>query len=138
MVRILLDTQILLWWLGNDQKLKPSVRRHIKEADQTFVSTISFWEMVIKEQLNKLTVPRNVQQLVLDQNFTILTFESAHAFAVRRLPLLHGDPFDRALMGQAKSEDLSFVTYDDTIINNYDQYLAIYNARKPPKANTKN
>jgi PIN domain nuclease of toxin-antitoxin system len=42
-----------------------------------------------------------------------VTFE--HAYAVRSLPLLHGDPFDRMLIAQALCEGLTIVTVDPVI-----------------------
>ena len=37
---------------------------------------------------------------------------SEHALAVARLPLHHGDPFDRVLIGQALVEGMTLVTRD--------------------------
>jgi len=39
----------------------------------------------------------------------------SHALAVCELPLLHGDPFDRMLVAQARSEDLTLITADREI-----------------------
>jgi PIN domain nuclease of toxin-antitoxin system len=42
-----------------------------------------------------------------------VTFQ--HAYAVRTLPPLHGDPFDRMLVAQAQCEGLTIVTVDPVI-----------------------
>ena len=129
MPSILLDTQIVLWWINDDPKLKASARRYIIDADSVFISSISFWEMIIKKQLNKLKVPPNIRQLVTDQNFATLPFRTDHAFVVESLPLLHRDPFDRALIAQAISESFVFVTYDNTINSQYGNYVSLFDAR---------
>ena len=129
MPSILLDTQIVLWWIEDDQQLKTPARQYIIDADSVFVSAISFWEMIIKKKLNKLKVPVNIRQLVADQNFATLPFEVDHAFLVDSLPLLHRDPFDRALIAQSISENLVFLTYDKTINSQYGNYVSLFDAR---------
>ncbi len=129
----MLDTQIVLWWIEGDQKLKTPVRNYIAGADKVFVSTVTFWEMIIKKQLNKLTVPDNIRQLVADQDFATLSFETDHAFVIDTLPLLHRDPFDRALTAQSISESLTFVTHDRTINSQYGDYVLLFDARSQRK-----
>jgi PIN domain nuclease of toxin-antitoxin system len=48
-------------------------------------------------------------------NMRILPLEAAHAYAVYGLPMLNRDPFDRMLIAQAMSEDLTLVTSDQQI-----------------------
>ena len=129
MLSILLDTQIILWWINDDQKLRTSARLYITEAERVFVSSISFWEMIIKKQLNKLDVPDNVRQLVSDRDFATLPFKTDHAFVVNALPLLHRDPFDRALIAQAVDEDFVLVTHDKIINSEYNSYVSLFDAR---------
>ena len=129
MSSILLDAQIVLWWINDDQIINARTKQYITNADQVFVSVINFWEMIIKKQVNKLQVPSNIRRLIADQNFAVLPFKADHAFMVDTLPLLHRDPFDRALIAQAASESLVFVTYDKTITDQYGAYTSLFNAR---------
>ena len=129
MPSILLDTQIVLWWIGDNQKLNDSTIKYVKDADKVFVSVISFWEMIIKKQIGKLEVPANVRQLVADQNFSALPFETDHAFLVDKLPLFHRDPFDRALIAQAISENLVLATHDKIINDHYHDLVSLFNTR---------
>ena len=46
---------------------------------------------------------------------TALTFRPEHISAVRDLPPIHQDPFDRALIAQARVENLTLVTLDAEI-----------------------
>jgi PIN domain nuclease of toxin-antitoxin system len=43
----------------------------------------------------------------------------AHAHAVKDLPLIHRDPFDRMLIAQAQSDGLTLLTHDE-IVSHYD------------------
>ncbi len=53
-MRILLDTHVLLWALGEPNKLSLAVRKQIDETD-VYVSAASIWEIGIKSALGKLT-----------------------------------------------------------------------------------
>lgn len=96
-MRLLLDTHLLLWWLGDDPLL-PS-RAEVLIADRTnqvFVSPMNVWEVAIKSQLGKLRADAyEVRTAALRSGFQPLPFTLEHAAAVARLPHHHRDPFDR-------------------------------------------
>ncbi len=49
----------------------------------------------------------------IDRNgFEELPVFARHAMVVASLPMLHGDPFDRLLVGQAIAEQVPFLTAD--------------------------
>jgi PIN domain nuclease of toxin-antitoxin system len=68
------------------------------------VSAASEWEVAIKVACGKLTVPGLLIDAVLASGFSPLPIDFAHAAAVRVLPRLHADPFDRILVAQAQVE----------------------------------
>ncbi|MGH7441210.1 MAG: type II toxin-antitoxin system VapC family toxin [bacterium] len=112
-MRLLLDTHIYLWVLGDDPKLSESARALICNAETVFVSGASIWEAAIKASLGKLDV--DVDQLVSaipESGFVELPVRAVHAAKVRTLPDLHHDPFDRLLIAQAILEPLWLVTSD--------------------------
>ena len=82
------------------------------EADVR-VSVVSIWEAEIKRALGKLEAPDDLVGTVRDHGFVELAVRSDHAVAAGRLPLHHGDPFDRMLVAQAQLEGLSLVTADE-------------------------
>jgi PIN domain nuclease of toxin-antitoxin system len=55
-----------------------------------------------------------------EAEYEILPITAAHAIAVKSLPHLHADPFDRLMVAQAKVEPMRFVTHD-RIVAAYDQ-----------------
>lgn len=53
--------------------------------------------------------------LVDESGFERLTISYEHAREAGRLPLIHGDPFDRMLIAQARMEGLTLATADARI-----------------------
>ncbi|MDR1512769.1 MAG: type II toxin-antitoxin system VapC family toxin [Propionibacteriaceae bacterium] len=113
-MRALLDTNVLLWWLGSSRRLRPGHREIIADpANQVFVSAISAAEIEIKAALGKLPeAPESLAEAMAAEGFAELRFSVAHAAALRALPPIHRDPFDRMLMAQALTEGLPVLTAD--------------------------
>jgi PIN domain nuclease of toxin-antitoxin system len=116
-VRLLLDTQALLWWRHGDRKLGRRARRAIEvEADAVWVSAASVWEIAIKSRSGKLRLRDPLAawmpEVLEQRGFEALDVTIAHAIAVASLPVHHADPFDRLLIAQARMEGLTIVTSD--------------------------
>lgn len=112
-MKFLLDTHILLWWLGDEPNLSPQIRAVISNPENTiFVSAATVWEMSIKKSLGKLSVPNNLLEKLKDNNFIVLDITAEHGLRVTDLPLHHKDPFDRMLIAQAMIEGLTIITFD--------------------------
>lgn len=115
-MRLLLDTQIALWWLTYPKRIVPSVREWVEQAeDGVFVSRASLWELAIKLSLGKLRLdlPKFVRQAERD-GFLWLSIDTRHLLAVAELPTFndHKDPFDRLLVAQSMTEPLILLTTD--------------------------
>lgn len=57
---IVLDTQAWLWWMHDPTRLSKKAIVAIKEAEASegmLVSTISVWEVAVKNKLGKLDLP---------------------------------------------------------------------------------
>ncbi len=116
MNKYLLDTQVLLWWLEDDGRLKRDITKLIiGEENQVFVSVISFWEISVKNRLGKLPLRTKLETIVNESKFTILSITTDYILALDALPLIHKDPFDRMLVAQAKVEKLKLITSDPKI-----------------------
>ncbi len=112
-MRLLLDTPIFIWSVDDDPKLSARTWSVIEAADAVYVSSASLWEATIKYQLGKLTIdPERLVEAVSASGFLPLPISLRHAVAVRQLPPLHRDPFDRLLLAQALSEPLHLLTAD--------------------------
>jgi len=115
-MKYLLDTHILLWWLSNDKKLSKELRDTITDADNViYVSSASVWEMSIKSHLGKLSMPDNLDEMLVEKGFLSLSITLEHAVLAGHLPAIHRDPFDRMLLAQAKIEKLTLLTHDNLL-----------------------
>jgi PIN domain nuclease of toxin-antitoxin system len=120
-LKLLLDTHVWLWWNTQPERLGPQIRRRIGSVrNEVFFSVASVWEMAIKTQLGKLTLPEPVASYVArrlaSDKITALPVEVAHAAGVETLEQLHRDPFDRLLIVQARQEGMSLVTVDEQVL----------------------
>jgi PIN domain nuclease of toxin-antitoxin system len=112
-VRLLLDTNAVLWWLAEHPKLGSAARRQIEELDtMVYISAVSAAEIGIKKSIGKLRAPDDFEEQIAADGFTALPITLRHCLAVGELPLLHRDPFDRLLVAQARCEGLTLVTAD--------------------------
>ncbi len=119
-MNILLDTHILLWFLTDDDKLPLHIKETIQDPNNTvYTSIVSFWEISIKLSLEKLKLDITFEKLY-DESFNIgfhiLHIQKHHLSILKELPFLHRDPFDRLLISQANSDNLTLITAD---INNH-------------------
>ncbi len=116
-MNLLLDTHVLLWWLDDDPTLSKAARQVISDGHNTaFVSVAALWEIRIKEALGKLNLPDDFEQVLQREPFLVLDVKARHVHALRQLPMLHRDPFDRLLITQAQTERLTLVTRDSAIL----------------------
>jgi len=112
-VRLLLDTQVYLWFLADSSRLSKAAKREIQQADDVFVSAASIWEASIKAALGKLTVdPARLVEGIQASGFTEMPIQAAHGVLASALPSHHRDPFDRMLVAQALAEPAHLLTAD--------------------------
>ncbi|HVE97312.1 MAG TPA: type II toxin-antitoxin system VapC family toxin [Pseudonocardiaceae bacterium] len=112
-MRLLLDSQVVLWSLDSPERLPTEVVTAITDpANSVDVSVASLWELAIKQSVGKLKVDGDLREHLTLQSFSELPVLGEHALAVRDLPLHHRDPFDRLLIAQAMCEGLTVVTSD--------------------------
>jgi len=116
-MRVLLDTQIFIWWDSESDKLPVGLLQICEDEGNTLVvSTASVWEIQIKAQLGKLDLNRPLPQIIREQQdenrIEILPVEVAHVFGLQDLPNHHKDPFDRLLIAQAIVEGLPVLSVD--------------------------
>jgi len=115
-VRLLLDTHVVLCWLGDSEQLTPRVRRAISEAsNEVWVSAVSIAEIAIKQSVGKFALPQTWPDAIEAGGFDELPLAWQHAHVLSSLPRHHRDPFDRLLIAQAIAEDLTLVSADPAI-----------------------
>ncbi|HET7315427.1 type II toxin-antitoxin system VapC family toxin [Salinisphaera sp.] len=116
---LLLDTHILLWAAAEPWKLGERAAGLIEDrANRLLFSAASIWEIAIKSGLGRADFhvsPSQVRRGLLENDYDELPVSGRHAIALGNLPAIHRDPFDRLLIAQAQSEDVTLVTNDDLI-----------------------
>ena len=112
-MNVLLDTHVLIWWIRNSALLGKRAKALIRSAETSvWISAVSVWEISIRAALGRLDVSDSFQrELIVEMErsqFRPLPITFEHAFAVRHLPLHHGDPFDRLLIVQAQCGTIDY------------------------------
>ena len=125
-MKLLLDSHIVLWALGEPARLTVAQREALLDTtNEVFVSAVTAWELAIKQSLGKLTLPGPAETWLLSAvtsaGFAWCPVTPEDAVKVRALPWHHRDPFDRLLVAQAGSE-LVLVSQDD-LLEPYDVSL---------------
>jgi PIN domain nuclease of toxin-antitoxin system len=115
-MRILLDTQILLWLLITPERVSPSVIAEVENTENDVLfSAVSIWEIAIKSALGRDRLPADAEETLAHAvmtGFRELPVTGALARHVANLPLHHRDPFDRLLVAQAICEPAILYTVD--------------------------
>jgi PIN domain nuclease of toxin-antitoxin system len=112
----LLDTHAFIWWDSEPARLSPNVLAFLLNPGNTILLSVgSVWEMLVKQQLGKLTLRLPLKQ-ILDQQqangIELLPVDCRHVLEIENLPTVHKDPFDRLLAAQARVEGAKLVTAD--------------------------
>lgn len=110
--KYLLDTHVIIWAVDQTDKLSEQYRQLLEHEDQCVVSIASLWEIAIKKSLGKLEVRDDLAVFLQRTGVSILQVELPHIETIRTLPHHHRDPFDRMLIAQAMTENLSLLTVD--------------------------
>ncbi len=118
-MRLLLDTQLLLWAAADPLRLSDATRRLIEDpATRPSFSVVSIWEVAIKRGLGRADFQVDsalLRRALLDNDYEELPVLGSHAVAVEALPLIHRDPFDRLLVAQAIVEGITLATADRVV-----------------------
>lgn len=119
-MNILLDTQVIYWWIMESGKISAVAMKQLLEpSNALFFSTVNIHELQIKSQLGKLTfkatLPTLIKELVEVDGFQLLRVEPEHIYALSALPDIHRDPFDRLLIAQANSTGCALMTADSVL-----------------------
>ncbi len=118
-MRLLLDTQLLIWAAMGSPRLSRAARAAITDpAAEIVFSVLSVWEVAIKHSLRRGDIPiapDTFREALLGADWEELPIFAHHTIAVVDLPLIHGDPFDRLLVAQAQVEGMTLLTVDKTL-----------------------
>ena len=119
-MRVLLDTCTFLWLVSGSERLSEEASRLIIHPDNdVLLSATSAWEITVKHGLGRLALPddpaRYIPKLRRAHFVDSLPLDEESTLHIGKLPALHRDPFDRALVCQAIVHGLVLLTPDEAI-----------------------
>jgi PIN domain nuclease of toxin-antitoxin system len=119
-VALLLDTCTFIWLAGDPSQLGEGARRAMDaSAAEIWLSDVTVWEVSLKWQAGKLSLPGPPRSWIEEQratwDLTRAPLELEHLYRSTELPSHHRDPFDRLLVAQSIVEGLTLVTPDPAI-----------------------
>ncbi len=115
-MKIIIDTHIYLWALGEPEKIDDEKRSALEDLSNTiYVSAISIAEIMIKASLQKLRIDFDPVELAKKSGFRLLDFSAEAGLLLKDMPFHHKDPFDRMLVAQSITENYPIMTEDPKI-----------------------
>lgn len=123
----LLDSHTLLWAILDHKKLSPKVISILEDTNnEVFVSAVTFWEISLKYSLGKLDLsgvsPEQLPTLSKEAGFEFLPLLPTESSGYHQLNAhWHRDPFDRMLIWQAITNNLTLLSKD----KNVSQYKSV-------------
>lgn len=119
-MKILLDTCAFLWLVADSPELSETAKTLFRDIEnQTYLSTVSAWEIIVKNRLGKLPLPEPapdfIQRQCRQHLIETLPLDNKAVFQLHGLANHHRDPFDRMLICQALSNQLVILTTDELI-----------------------
>jgi PIN domain nuclease of toxin-antitoxin system len=116
-MKLLLDTHTFLWFIEDSPKLSAEAKGLLESEADLLLSIASIWEMAIKINIGKLSLPPPFDEFISDQlsrnTIELFPIRLAHLGLLSTLPFHHRDPFDRLLIAQAITEQYPIVSIDD-------------------------
>ncbi len=125
-MRLLLDTNIVLFFQQNSDRLSSEWKHSILDADnEKFISMATIWEVAIKFSLGKLSLDDGLEAWISDieteEELFLLPIMESHILQSAKLPFIHRDPFDRLIFAQSVTEDMELLSTDSV----FDRYREV-------------
>ena len=130
---IVLDTHVWLWWLHDPSHLSAKARDLVEENERDgllVVSAISVWEVALKVQIGKLSIPVDIHRWLglarSHPRLRIIDLGPEDAVASTLLPgEFHRDPADRMIVALARRLGVPLVTRDKRVLS-YPHVTAVW------------
>ena len=118
-MRLLLDTQVLIWLASDRKKLSARERTAIAEASELLVSALSLMELRIKTRAERrrgrepsLISPHEAMVFCQVRKIPIHPLTAEDLTVILDPEPSHGDPFDELLLAHAQALQARLLTRD--------------------------
>ena len=115
----LLDTHTFIWAVLETNNLSKNALSLVTNAgNKIYVSAVSFWEISLKTSLKKFSFEnvdiKDFPKYARDMDFNIMNIQENETITFHELPLKekHKDPFDRMLIWQAITKNMTLISKD--------------------------
>ncbi len=120
-MKLLLDTHIWLWSLGEPQRLSRRVTKELDDRqNELWLSPISVWEAFLLVRKKRIQIATDFVTWLAASLNVLPVIEAPVTFEVARilptLSLPHDDPADLFLAATAKAFELTLITADRNLI----------------------
>lgn len=120
-MKLLLDTHIWLWNLGQPDRLSSSVAKAIeKPENELWLSPLSIWELSNLVERGRVILDRGFEDWLEVAMAKVPLREAPITYDValetRRVRLPHRDPVDQLLAATARVFELTLVTADERLL----------------------
>lgn len=122
-IMLLLDTHVLVWLDEGNPRLGKIALQTIIEAlssGQLGVATISFWEVAMLVEKQRLTMQTELdvwRSDLLRTGLLEVPLRGTTAIRAGQLQLFHGDPADRMIVASAIENGATLMTADTKILS---------------------
>ncbi len=113
-VKLLLDTNVLIWWMEDNPRLGSKARNLLANPSNLLVvSVVSIWEITMKWRIGKHSdAGAAYASFASEEGVTLISVTPDHVAAVETLAMHHRDPFDHMIIAQARVEGARIITSD--------------------------
>ena len=117
-MKILLDTNALVWLIRGSRDLGKNTIRQYLTSKTVYFSSFSLFELQIKRTNDKITLVDNLVEELESRGMKELTPRGQDAIEIRRFTsLVKHDPFDRMILAQASANNLTLLTSDRQLLS---------------------
>ena len=116
-MKYLVDTHILLWSFIEPEMLSQNIKSILlDESTEIYYSPINLWEISIKYGLKKLSLkgltPDEFFEELNNSYYLCKVIENINIITAYKLPIYHKDPFDRFLIWEAITNNMTLMSVD--------------------------
>jgi PIN domain nuclease of toxin-antitoxin system len=120
-MKLLLDTHIWLWSLGEPHRLSKRVAKELDDRqNELWLSPISIWEAFLLFRKKRIQISTDFATWLANSLSALPLIEAPLTFEVARtgpsLAMPHDDPADLFLAATAKAFELTLITADRNLI----------------------
>lgn len=115
-MHLLLDTQILVWMVNGDKRLRAEwVEAIVSPENSLHVSAVVAFEYSDLQSRQRIAIEESISELMERFDLVVEVFPADAWRIAARLPPIHRDPVDRMLIAHALAEGMTLLTADANI-----------------------